>query len=48
MKRRGQYKIRDAQVVGFWLTPFQRNLFRDYVRENGGNVNALVFALNSQ
>lgn len=48
IKRRGRYKIRDAQVVGFWLTPFQRNLFRDYVRENGGNVNALVFALNSQ
>ena len=48
IKRRGSYKIRDAQVVGFWLTPFQRNLFRDYVRENGGNVDALVFALNSQ
>lgn len=42
----GRYKIVDAQVLGMWLTPFQRDIFEDYVRKAGGNVNALVWALN--
>lgn len=40
------YKIRDAKVLGFWLIPFQRDLFNNFVSEQGGNVNALVLALN--
>lgn len=45
--RRGQgYKVRDAQVVGFWMSPFLKNLFEKYIAENGGNPRALVVALN--
>ena len=40
------YKVRDAMVVGFWMTPFLRKLFEDYIAENGGNPSALVAALN--
>lgn len=46
VKRRGAYKVNDVKVLGFWVLPFQRNLFRSYVRKAGGNVNALVLALN--
>lgn len=45
--RSGAYKVRDAQVLGFWLTPFQRQLFNDYIEKNGGNVNALLAALGA-
>lgn len=45
-KRTGRYKIVDVQVLGMWLTPFQRDLFTDYVQKAGGNVNALIWALN--
>jgi phospholipid transport system substrate-binding protein len=45
--RRGQtYKVRDAQVIGFWMTSFLDNLFQNYISENGGNPKALVVALN--
>lgn len=45
--RRGQaYKVRDAQVLGFWLSPFLKNLFENYIAENGGNPRALLVALN--
>ncbi|MGI9422239.1 MAG: ABC transporter substrate-binding protein [Hyphomicrobiaceae bacterium] len=40
------FKVRDAQVLGFWVSPFLQTLFTDYVRENGGNVNALVTVLS--
>ena len=40
------YKVRDAMVVGFWMTPFLKNLFEDYIAQNGGNPRALVAALN--
>jgi phospholipid transport system substrate-binding protein len=40
------YKVRDAMVVGFWMTPFLKKLFEDYIAQNGGNANALVTALN--
>ncbi len=45
-KRGGTYKVRDVNVLSFWVMPFQRNLFRSYVRKANGNVNALVVALN--
>jgi phospholipid transport system substrate-binding protein len=45
--RRGKtYKVRDAQVIGFWMTSFLDNLFQNYISENGGNPRALVVALN--
>ena len=45
--RRGTgFKVRDAQVVGFWMSPFLKNLFENYITENGGNPRALVVALN--
>jgi phospholipid transport system substrate-binding protein len=40
------YKVRDAMVVGFWMTPFLKKLFEDYISQNGGNASALVTALN--
>jgi phospholipid transport system substrate-binding protein len=40
------YKVRDAMVVGFWMTPFLKKLFEDYIAENGGSPSALVAALN--
>ncbi|MEL6288755.1 MAG: ABC transporter substrate-binding protein [Pseudomonadota bacterium] len=45
-KRGGKFRIRDANVLGYWALPLQRNLFRDYVRKANGDVNALVLALN--
>jgi phospholipid transport system substrate-binding protein len=45
-KRGGTYKVRDAQVMGFWMTPLLRKIFEDYIGENGGRVKALVTALN--
>jgi phospholipid transport system substrate-binding protein len=39
------YKVRDAMVMGFWMTPFLKNLFEDYIAQNGGNPRALVAAL---
>lgn len=40
------YRVRDAMVFGFWLTPFLKTLFENYIGENGGNVKALVVVLN--
>jgi phospholipid transport system substrate-binding protein len=45
--RRGKtYKVRDAQIIGFWMTSFLDNLFQNYISENGGNPKSLVVALN--
>lgn len=45
--RRGSgFKVRDAQVVGFWMTSFLDNLFQNYITENGNNPRALIMALN--
>jgi phospholipid transport system substrate-binding protein len=45
--RSGQsFKVRDAQVVGFWMTSFLDNLFQNYISDNGNNPRALVMALN--
>ncbi|MGE5512691.1 MAG: ABC transporter substrate-binding protein [Bacteroidota bacterium] len=40
------YRVRDAMVYGFWMTPFLKKLFESYIGENGGNVKALVVVLN--
>jgi phospholipid transport system substrate-binding protein len=40
------YKVRDAQVVGFWMTTFLDDLFQNYITENGNNPRALVLALS--
>jgi phospholipid transport system substrate-binding protein len=40
------YKVRDAMVLGFWMTPFLKKLFEDYIAQNGGNPRALTMALN--
>ncbi|MFM1813932.1 MAG: hypothetical protein RLZ98_627 [Pseudomonadota bacterium] len=40
------FMVRDAQVLTFWMTPFLRDLFVKYISENGGQIRALVFALN--
>ena len=45
--RRGKtYKVRNAQIIGFWMTSFLDNLFQNYISENGGNPKSLVVALN--
>jgi phospholipid transport system substrate-binding protein len=41
----GSYRVRDAQVMGFWLTPFLKKLFEDYISQNNGSVKALVAVL---
>jgi len=46
VRRDGLYKVRDAQVIGFWMTSFLDNLFQNYISENGGNPKSLVVALN--
>jgi len=40
------FKVRDAMVAGFWMTPFLKGLFEDYIARNGGHPRALVAALN--
>ena len=39
------YRVRDAMVYSFWMTPFLKKLFESYIAENGGNVKALVAVL---
>ena len=46
MKSGSTYKVRDAQVVGFWMTAFLDDLFQNYISENGNNPRALVLALS--
>jgi phospholipid transport system substrate-binding protein len=45
-ENRKTYKVRDAQVLGFWVSPFLQRLFENYISENGGRVGSLVMALN--
>jgi phospholipid transport system substrate-binding protein len=40
------YKVRDAQVLSFWMTGQLNRLFSSYISENGGQAKALVIALN--
>jgi phospholipid transport system substrate-binding protein len=46
VRRGASFKVRDAQVLGFWMSPFLKDLFEKYIGENGGNPRALVVALN--
>lgn len=46
MKSGSGYKVRDAQVIGFWMTSFLNDLFQNYITENGNNPRALVLALS--
>ena len=39
------YRIRDAQVLSFWLTSFLKKLFEDYIAQNNGSVKSLVMVL---
>ncbi|MEQ1650529.1 MAG: ABC transporter substrate-binding protein [Hyphomicrobiaceae bacterium] len=39
------YRVRDAQVMSFWMSPFLKKLFEDYVAQNNGSVKALVQVL---
>lgn len=39
------FRVRDAMVYGFWMTPFLKKLFENYISENGGRVSALVTVL---
>lgn len=40
------YRVRDASVYGFWMSPFLKKLFENYIAENGGSVKALVAVLS--
>jgi phospholipid transport system substrate-binding protein len=44
--RGGKYKVRDAKVLGFWLTNFQRSDFTAYLDKRNGDINKLIVALN--
>ncbi|MEZ5818601.1 MAG: ABC transporter substrate-binding protein [Hyphomicrobiaceae bacterium] len=46
VKRGTGYRVRDAMVYGFWMTPFLKKLFENYIAENGGHVRALVAVLS--
>lgn len=46
IKAGSTYRVRDAQVLGFWATPFMQTLFENYITENGGNPKALVTVLS--
>jgi phospholipid transport system substrate-binding protein len=46
IKAGSTYRVRDAQVLGFWATPFMQTLFENYISENGGNPKALVTVLS--
>ena len=45
IKTDGKFKVLDAKILGFWLTPIQRRMFRSYIRENNDDVHALVDVL---
>ena len=40
------YRVKDAMVYGFWMTPFLRKIFENYIAEHSGNVKALVAVLS--
>jgi phospholipid transport system substrate-binding protein len=45
-KQGRDYRVADVSVMGFSLTYLQRGIFQRYIAKNGGDVNALVTALN--
>lgn len=40
------FRVRDAMVGPIWVTPLLKNLFEDYIAQNGGHPRALVAVLN--
>ncbi len=40
------FRVRDAMVGPIWVTPLLKNLFEDYIAQNGGHPKALVAVLN--
>lgn len=48
VKKDGEYKIFDVNVVGIWLAQEQRSAFTSVIRNNGGNFDALLTHLRSQ
>jgi phospholipid transport system substrate-binding protein len=46
VRRGSSYRVRDAMVYGFWMLPFLKKLFENYISENGGHVRALVAVLS--
>jgi phospholipid transport system substrate-binding protein len=46
VSQRGTFKVRDAQVLGFWVSPFLQKLYEDFLRRHNGRVDALVMVLN--
>jgi len=48
--RKSGYRVRDVSILGVWITPIsligqQKNLFEDYIQDNGGKITALLSAL---
>ncbi len=41
-----RYQVADVNVLGFSLAYMQRGIFQRFIAKNGGDVNALVAALN--
>ena len=51
LQNRRSFKVVDAKVFVFgidtnWVTSYLTRLFKDYIQEHGGNVNALVTVLS--
>jgi phospholipid transport system substrate-binding protein len=46
VRKGSSYRVRDAMVYGFWMLPFLKKLFENYIAENGGHVRALVAVLS--
>jgi phospholipid transport system substrate-binding protein len=45
MKYGNSYRVRDAQALTFWMSPFLKKLFEDYIGQNNGSVKALITVL---
>lgn len=41
------FKVRDVSILGFWMTPFQKRLFENYIEEHGGRLTALLDVLGA-
>jgi phospholipid transport system substrate-binding protein len=45
MKYGNSYRVRDAQALTFWMSPFLKKLFEDYIGQNNGSIKALITVL---
>ncbi len=45
IKYGSSYRVRDAQALTFWMSPFLKKLFEDYIGQNNGSVKALITVL---